>query len=60
MDLAAGEHPGEHALVGHDALAGLLLDDTVVVALFAEDVYKRQALRVGKFPCVNTIWNALR
>ena len=36
MDLAAGEHPGEHALVGHDALAGLLLDDAIIVALFAD------------------------
>ena len=36
MDLAALQHPGEHALPGHDALAGLLLDDAVVVALLAD------------------------
>ena len=36
MDGAAVEHTGEHALVGHDALAGLLLDDAVVVALLAD------------------------
>ena len=36
MDLAAGEYPSKHALVGHDALAGLLLDDAVVVALLAD------------------------
>ena len=36
VDLAALQHPGKHALPGHDALAGLLLDDAVVVALFAD------------------------
>ncbi len=36
MNLAALQHPGKYALPGHDALAGLLLDDAVVVALLAD------------------------
>ena len=36
MESAAVEHTGEHALVGHDALAGLLFDDAVVVAFLAD------------------------
>ena len=35
-NLAALQHPGKYALSGHDALAGLLLDDAVVVALLAD------------------------
>ena len=36
MDLAAVQHPRKYALAGHDAFAGLLFDDAVVVALFAD------------------------
>ena len=35
-DLAAGNYPGKHALPRHDAFAGLLLDDTIVVAFLAD------------------------
>ena len=36
MDLAALQHPGKHALPGHDAFACLLFDDAVVVTLLAD------------------------
>ena len=36
MHHALLQHPGKHALPGHDAVAGLLADDAVVVALLAD------------------------